>query len=69
MNTENKITLDDLFSSMRERGRETSSKLPNNKETWERIGNGDDFPELGLNKIELEEFLTSWISDNPYSNI
>lgn len=69
MNSENKITLDDLLSSMREREREIISKLPNTRETWERIGRKDDFPELGLTGIELDEFLTNWMTNNPYSNI
>lgn len=47
-----------------------SIKLPNTKDTWERIALRDNFSELGFtNNSEKENFLKEWIEQNPYSNI
>jgi len=44
--------------------------LPNSRETWERIGSGDSFAELGFQSInEKEAFLKEWINENPYQAI
>ena len=44
--------------------------LPNNKETWERIGSGDSFAELNFqSQSEKEEFLKEWTENNPYQAI
>lgn len=48
---------------------EGNAKLRNDYETWRRIGNKDDFSELGLSSSELDKFLEDWISENPYENI
>jgi hypothetical protein len=45
-------------------------KLPNTRDTWDRIAHRDNFSELGFtNNSEKEEFLKQWIASNPYSNI
>jgi len=59
-------TIDDLLNSLRN---PNEIILDNTHETWERIGNKDSFEELGLDKNELEEFLSEWMNDNPYTNI
>lgn len=46
-----------------------NAKLPNTKETWERIGAKDSFAELGLEGSELDDFLKDWIAENGYTNI
>lgn len=60
------LTIDDLLNSLQNPEKAT---LENSKEIWARIGNGDKFEELGLEPSELENFLTEWIANNPYSNI
>ena len=45
-------------------------KLPNTRDTWERIGLKDSFSELGFaNNSEKDEFLKEWMASNPYNNI
>jgi len=62
-------TLSKLFEALREQYSERLS-LPNTRETWERIGKGDDFKEFGFtSESEKEEFLKDWMKNNPYSNI
>ena len=62
------ITITDLLRSLQEKPkRPNKSTLPNNKDTWERIGKKDTFSELCLGSSELESFLTEWIKDNPYN--
>lgn len=41
--------------------------LENNAETWKRIGDNDDFPELNLSSSDLTNFLNQWIKENSYS--
>lgn len=45
----------------------TPSKLENNSDTWRRIANQDEFPELGLSGTELKRFLAEWKINNPYN--
>jgi len=48
----------------------SSRKLPNTRDTWERIGLKDSFEELGFTSAsEKDEFLKEWTAQNPYSNI
>lgn len=61
------ITIDDLLNALQ--NPEKTTKLENNKDTWSRIGRGDNFSELGLEEGELEGFLREWTSENPYDNI
>ena len=61
------LTIDDLLNSLQNPN--TTSKLENSKETWERIGNKDSFSELGLEPSELDSFLKDFVKDNPYNNI
>jgi len=61
------ITIDDLLNALQ--NPESPSTLENNGDTWRRIGEKDKFDELGLEKGELEDFLSDWIAQNPYSNI
>lgn len=61
-------TIDDLLKAL-QNPNEDNVKLRNDYDTWRRIGNKDDFAELGLSGGELEDFLRDWINDNPYSNI
>lgn len=49
--------------------KEINPKLPNTKETWERIGSRDGFEELDMTDEDLNYFLKEWIGQNPYSNI
>jgi len=60
------LTIDDLLNSLQNPNKKT---LENNKSTWERIGNKDDFEELGLTGSDLDEFLKEFIENNPYNNI
>lgn len=62
------LTIDDLLNSLKS-PKGTKPSLTNTKSTWERIGSGDTFEELGLSGSELDDFLKEWIDDNPYSNI
>ena len=66
-----KLTIDDLLNSLRAPDPITpgDKSLSNTKETWERIGNKDNFAELALDPSELQSFLEEWISDNEYMNI
>jgi hypothetical protein len=61
-------TIDDLLRAL-QNPNEGNVKLRNDFTTWQRIGNKDDFTELGLSGGELEDFLKDWISENEYSNI
>ena len=61
-------TIDDLLNAL-QNPNEGNKKLRNDYETWRRIGNKDDFAELGLSSGELDDFLRDWISENPYENI
>lgn len=62
------LTIEDLLKAL-QNPEKKSSKLENNKATWERIGKGDKFEELGLQPSELDSFLKDFIKDNPYNNI
>jgi len=59
-------TLDELLNALENPNK---PELPNTKDTWSRIGNKDSFDELGLEKTELEEFLSEWMEENSYNNI
>jgi len=61
-------TIDELLNALQDPNME-NSKLANDYNTWRRIGNKDDFSELGISKDDLDEFLRDWIEENPYSNI
>jgi hypothetical protein len=67
------ISIDDLLNSLNTPSNPNSSSsaktLPNNKDTWSRIGKKDSFEELGLSSSDLENFLDEWCVDNPYNNI
>ena len=61
------VTIDDLLNALQ--NPDNPSKLENSRETWSRIGNRDNFSELGLEGSELDDFLAEWISENPYNNL
>lgn len=61
------ITIDDLLNALQ--NPEKTSSLENNKDTWARIGSKDSFSELGLERSELDDFLSEWIAENPYNNL
>jgi hypothetical protein len=68
------MTIKELLDTMQNKYKGGDSKnirsLSNNKETWQRIANRDDFSDLGFtSESEKESFLKEWISDNPYKNI
>ena len=63
-----KYTIDDLLNSL-EDPNAAEDTLPNNINTWSRIGSSDKFAELGLESSKLESFLNEWMDNNPYSNI
>lgn len=69
MENNKKPTIDDLLNSLQNPNKDPKKSLENTKETWKRIGEGDSFAELGLDKSELNDFLKEWIDDNPYNNI
>lgn len=60
-------TIEELLRSL-QLPQQNSKTLPNNKDTWERM-NSRNFPELNLNSSELENFLSEWTQNNPYSAI
>lgn len=60
------LTIDDLLNALES---EDTNSLQNTKDTWSRIGNKDQFLELGLDISELDGFLKEWIDNNPYSAI
>lgn len=64
-----KPTIDDLLSALQNPSYQGTAELANTKATWERIGNGDKFEELGLEPSALDDFLKEWVVDNPYNNI
>ena len=57
-------TIDDLLDSLQNPAT-VGGSLPNNKDTWSRIGSRDFFTkdELGSSTIE------GWLEDNDYTNI
>jgi hypothetical protein len=67
-------TIEELLKSMLTLSSDKKSSdfigLPNNRETWERIGSGDSFAELNFQSLsEKEDFLKEWIESNPYTAI
>jgi hypothetical protein len=68
-------TIEELLKSMLTLQSEKKSSsdfmgLPNSRETWERIGNGDAFEELGFqNGSDKDAWLKDWIESNPYTAI
>lgn len=62
--------LQKLLLSFAEKPNIDNRSLPNTKETWRRIANGDSFSELLFSSnSEKEEFLKEWCSENDYKNI
>jgi hypothetical protein len=65
-----KYSIEDLLNSLEDPTTDGKKVLiKNTKETWERIGSRDSFPELNLSESELDEFLSEWVKENPYQNI
>lgn len=65
-------TIDDLLAALTNPVKPEPKKgtiLENTKDTWKRIGEKDGFPELGLEKSELETFLEGWVKNNSYNNL
>lgn len=68
-------TIEELLKSMLTLSSDKKSTgdftgLQNSRETWERIGNGDAFAELGFqNGSDKDAFLKEWIDSNPYQAI
>mgnify|MGYP000932823132 FL=1 len=62
------LTINELLKSL-QKPAEFNGKLENSADTWRRIGEKDNFTELGLGATELGAFLTEWVRDNPYNNI
>jgi hypothetical protein len=63
------VTIDDLLNALQNPEKPDGNILENNKDTWSRIGNKDNFSELGLETSELDVFLTEWCAKNDYNNI
>jgi hypothetical protein len=68
------MTIKELLDTMQNKYKGGDSKnirsLSNNKETWQRIAERDDFSDLGFtSESEKESFLKEWIDQNPYKNI
>ena len=63
-------TIEDLLKTLQYNVSNSATTLENTSETWKRISSkSDSFSELGLKSTELEEFLSEWCANNPYSNI
>jgi hypothetical protein len=67
-------TIEELLKSMLTLASDKKSNdftgLENSRSTWERIGSGDSFAELGFqSQSEKEDFLKEWIENNPYQAI
>jgi hypothetical protein len=60
------LTIDDLLNAL-QNPEKAGVTLENSKETWSRIGNKDDFSELGMEESDLDAFLSEWMDSNPYS--
>lgn len=63
------ITIDDLLNALQSPDAPGKGTLENNSDTWRRIGEQDRFEELGLEGSDLDDFLSEWIAQNPYSAI
>ena len=63
------ITIEMLLNALQNPEKPDKATLENNKETWRRIGDKDNFSELGLESGELDEFLKEWIEENPYNDL
>lgn len=60
-------TIDDLLNALKEGIQANIKKeLANTKDAWQRLPS-KDFPELGLEGSELEDFLKEWVNNNDYS--
>ena len=59
------LTIDELLQALQNPDKVVT--LENSKETWSRIGNKDDFSELGMEESDLDAFLSEWMDSNPYS--
>lgn len=63
-------TIEDLLKTLQYNVNNSKIALENTAETWKRISSkSDSFSELGLTSTELEQFLSEWCANNPYSNI
>jgi hypothetical protein len=67
-------TIEELLKSMLTLASDKKSNdftgLENSRSTWERIGSGDSFAELGFESNDAKEaWLKEWISENPYQAI
>ena len=61
------LTIDELLQALQNPN--TPVTLENSKETWSRIANRDDFSELGMERSDLDAFLSEWMDSNPYENL
>jgi hypothetical protein len=61
------VSIDELLQALQ--NPDKTGTLENTKETWRRIGNKDNFEELGLEGSELDSFLAEWTSENPYNDL
>jgi hypothetical protein len=62
-----KMSIEELLGSLRNPDKATSKLNGSPRDTWSRIGNGDKFAELGLEKSDLDDFLKEWVENNPYN--
>ena len=68
------MTIEDLLKQLQEESQSSidnvGNTLPNNKETWRRLGERDHFSELVFSSPdEKQSFLSEWARDNPYNCI
>jgi len=63
------LSIDDLLKALQSPNQGRNKLLPNDKNTWERIGAKDSFQELGLSSSELDSFLKEWVNSTPYNNL
>lgn len=60
-------TIKDLLASLQADDNSGGNRnLANTKENWAKIKN-KEFTDLGVEGSELDEFLSEWIENNPYS--
>lgn len=69
-----KLNIDDLLAALKNPSEhaEANGTLANTRETWALIGDrdwGTIAGKIGLDESEVNDFIKSWVEDNPYHNI
>lgn len=72
-----KLNIDDLLSALKDPSsiddsiKNNLTSLANSADTWARIGAKDKTlaNDIGIEESELNDFLRTWVEDNPYNAI